>query len=92
MPLPPAPTQRASRLTHTAFEAQTTEAENAPVMVQVETKTPAAPVQSAVAMEPKRVARGRKAPTATAQHRNRSHHETGAGQRRHRLRHRAHRT
>jgi PhoH-like ATPase len=64
MPLPPAPTQRASRLTHTAFEAQTAEEETAPVMVQVETKKTAVPVLPAVAMEPKRVARGRKAPTA----------------------------
>mgnify|MGYP006167143369 CR=1 FL=1 len=72
MPLPPAPTQRASRLTHTAFEAQTTEAENAPVMVQVETKAAApvapvsrtAPAQTPVATEPKRTARNRKASNA----------------------------
>ena len=66
MPLPPAPTQRASRLTHTAFETSSADEEKSPVMVQVETKVPAAPAQAHAATEPKRVPRGRKAPTAAA--------------------------
>ena len=37
MPLPPAPTQRASRLTHKAFESSE-EQTDAPAMVQIETK------------------------------------------------------
>ena len=49
MPLPPAPTHRASRLTHKAFES-TEEQSDAPAMVQIETKqsltseTPEAPI------------------------------------------------
>ncbi len=66
MPLPPAPTQRASRLTHTAFEAKDAEEETSPVMVQVETKAAAASAQPAAVAEPKRIARGRKAPAAQA--------------------------
>jgi PhoH-like ATPase len=37
MPLPPAPSHRASRLTHTAFESSEMPTD-APVMVQIETK------------------------------------------------------
>jgi PhoH-like ATPase len=61
MPLPPAPTQRASRLTHKAFEDQTTEADNTPTLIQVETRPSSARADQVPAAQAKRTARPRKA-------------------------------
>ena len=61
MPLPPAPTQRASRLTHKAFEELSAEIESPTALVQIETKKFLQPAEQAVAAESKRVVRPRKA-------------------------------
>jgi len=66
MPLPPAPTQRASRLTHKAFEEQTTEADSPPAPIQVETRPSAARAEQVPATKSKRAARPRQAATRNA--------------------------
>ncbi len=68
MPLPPAPTQRASRLTHTAFESAHTEDDAPTGLIQVETKTQA--VAAEPASEAKRGPRSRKSAPAAPHPRN----------------------
>jgi len=78
MPLPPAPNQRASRLTQTAFAASDNEPVAAKGLIQIETKVPAVSAQSdaassALASDAKRTSRPRKtAGTATPTEQNRA--------------------
>jgi len=78
MPLPPAPNQRASRLTQTAFAASDNEPVAAKGLIQIETKVPAVSAQSdaaslALASDAKRTSRPRKtAGTATTTEQNRA--------------------
>ncbi|MEY4470782.1 MAG: PhoH-like protein, partial [Pseudomonadota bacterium] len=65
MPLPPAPTQRASRLTHTAFEAASTE-EDTPTAV-IQTASQAIIAEPTPVAQSQRAPRGRKATAATPQ-------------------------
>ncbi len=67
MPLPPAPTQRASRLTHTAFEAASTEEDTQHALIQIETKAQAVTNEQATAIPSQRPPRGRKATAAAPQ-------------------------
>jgi PhoH-like ATPase len=60
MPLPPAPIQRASRLTHNAFKMASTEEDAPTPLIQVETLAPAAVVAQNLAAQPPRATRGRK--------------------------------
>jgi len=73
MPLPPAPTHRASRLTHKAFESSE-EQTDASVMVQIETKRSLTSETSDTPMA-KRPVRSRKNETGSLTHLN-----TGAAQ------------
>jgi PhoH-like ATPase len=78
MPLPPAPNQRASRLTQTAFAASDNEPVAAKGLIQIETKVAAVSAQSdaassALASDAKRTSRPRKtAGTATPTEQNRA--------------------
>ena len=62
MPLPPAPTQRASRLTHQTFEQSIKETDKPDSLVQIETRVDAVtPVEVSIATPSKRNSRPRKA-------------------------------
>ena len=65
MPLPPAPTQRASRLSHKAFESSITESAS-PAMVQVETKPQQSPVAVTTADHKAPKSSSRSRPSVTA--------------------------
>ncbi len=69
MPLPPAPTQRASRLTHSALKASNTKENTTPALVQIETKVQPVAAAQVIATQTPRAPRGRKAAaTVTTAH------------------------